>query len=402
MKPASAELEAILASGGPYIFADLYTFSLRNGLTLRYTSGDRDITHGGHLFRSGGEISGHALVTGGRMRCVRGLEVDTTEITIAPGVNDTVNGIPMLKAIRQGQFDRANLLKERAFFADMTSYGDTSPGTLIIFSGEVADATPSRTAAKLTIKSDIYLLNVSMPRAVYQASCSHTLGDTGCGVDRSAYAAASTVLTGSTAVSIVCDLAQAESYFDLGTVAFTSGANAGLSRSVKAYEPGSVTLTAPFPNTPDNGDAFTVLPGCGKIIPTLAHKVVDYVISAPRTVTIANLTEDMGVSLIGISTTVPGYTYEYGDDAGWHTGWMPPVTTKAPDVAMVKVSGAPVAGQYSLSGGTYTFSSANDGRSVKISCQYAADNTEAQCFAIYNNVSRFSGCPHIPVAETAT
>jgi len=424
MKPASAELEAILASGGPYIYADLYTFELRNGVTLRYTSGDRDITHDGNLFRAGGEISGYALVTGGRMRCVRGLEVDTTEITIAPGVNDTVNGIPLLTAIRQGQFDRANVRKERAFFASMASYGDTSPGTLIIFSGEVAEAVPSRTQAKLTVKSDVYLLNVSMPRKVYQASCPHTLGDSGCGVDRSAYAVTSTVLTGSTAVSIVCGLTQASGYFDLGTVAFTSGKNAGLSRSIKAYAPGAITLTAPFPNAPEVGDAFTVLPGCGKTIPTLASGTKSYTITGDRTTTVANLTADYGVTLIGLTSSItlsrgvyPQYDvaweffYESSISGRWYRistgetlslGATYTVNVKAPDTAMVKVSGTPASGQYSLTGKTYTFAAEDAGRQVVISFQYAASNTSAQCYAIYNNVSRFSGAPFIPVPETST
>jgi uncharacterized phage protein (TIGR02218 family) len=424
MKPASPELEAILASGGPYIFADLYTFELRNGVTLRYTSGDRDITHDGELFRSGGEISGYALVTGGRMRCVKGLEVDTTEISIAPGVNDTVNGIPMLKAIRQGQFDRAHVLKERAFFALMASYGDTSPGTLIIFSGEIADATPSRTEAKLTVKSDVYLLNVSMPRKVYQASCPHTLGDDGCGVDRSLYAVTSTTLTGSTAVSIVCGLAQASGHFDLGTVTFNSGANAGLSRSIKAYEPGSVTLTAPFPNVPEVGDAFTALPGCGKTIPVLASATQNYTISGSRTVTVANLTEDYGVTMAGLTYSAlypPGNypdldvywdTERWNPSTSWYGAWVaystgllasaPSYTAQYPSTAMVKASGTPGDGQYSLTGGVYTFSSANNGRQVSISYQYATENAGAQCYAIYNNVARFSGAPHIPVPETST
>jgi uncharacterized phage protein (TIGR02218 family) len=422
MKPASPALQAILASGGPYVYADLYTFTLRNGSVLRYTSGDRDITHDGNLFRCGGEISGYALVQGGRLRCVKGLEVDTTDITIVPGVNDTVNGVPLLVAIRQGQFDRANVLKQRAFFASMASYGDTSPGLLVIFSGEIAEAVPSRTQAKLTVKSDVYLLNVSMPRKVYQASCPHTLGDAGCGVDRTAFGDTSTALTGSTAVSIVCDLAQASSYFDLGTVAFTSGKNAGLSRSIKAYAPGTVTLTAPFPNMPAVGDAFTVLPGCGKTLPEFESGSQTYTIANPRTVTVSSLTADYGVTMKGLTYSdayAPGNYPDQGfywDSERWNGSgfgaWVsyssgeaipqPYGTSTYPDTAMIKVSGTPATGQYSLSGGVYTFSSADVGRQVVVSYQRATANATAQCYAIYNNVARFSGCPSIPVPETST
>jgi hypothetical protein len=69
---------------------------------------------------------------------------------------------------------------------------------------------------------------------------------------------------------------------------------------------------------------------------------------------------------------------------------------------MVKVGGTPTTGQYALSGGVYTFSSADIGRQVVVSYQRATANASAQCYAIYNNVARFSGAPCIPVPETST
>ena len=364
MKAASSALIALLASG-QYRYADLYTFTLRTGAVLRYTSADTDITLGGNLFRSGGEVSGYALVEGGRMRSVRGLEVDTTDITIAPGANDQVNGLGLLQAARQGLFDRAGVLKERAF---MASWGDTSAGTLIAFSGEVAEVSPSRTGIKLSVKSDIYLLNTNMPRAVYQTSCPHTFGDTGCGFVRSTLAATSTALAGSTAWSILCGLTQAADYFDLGTITFTAGVNAGVSRGVKLSAPGSVTTFSPFPNAPAVGDAFLITPGCDK---TYNNAVLQASIPSGLILSASSWTADAGV--VFAATNNP----------------------------LGKVASAPVAGQYSVDGsGNYTFAVADQGSVVVISYQ-STTGSPSGC-ARFANQARFKGCPFIPVPETAT
>jgi hypothetical protein len=213
-------------------------------------------------------------------------------------------------------------------------------------------------------------------------------------VDRTLYQATSTVLAGTTASVIACGLVQSDGYFDLGTVAFTSGKNAGLSRSIKSYAAGSVTLTAPFPNVPQVGDTFTALPGCGKTLPVLSTGSQTYTIANPRTVAIAYFAADFGVTLKGQTHTLTATDPDTGLDYSY--------TVTDPDTAMVKVTGTPSTGQYTVTGGTYGFSSADIGRNVVISYQYASGNQTAQCFAIYGNTARFSGCPDVPVPETST
>jgi uncharacterized phage protein (TIGR02218 family) len=326
MKPASPALVALLASD-QFVFADLYTFTLRGGLVLRYTSADIDVTYGGHVFKAGGELSGYSLVQGGRMRVVKGLEVDTTTITIAPGTRDRINGLPMLTAIRQGFFDRCAILKQRVF---MASWGDTSAGAIIIFSGEAADIKPGRTSCDITVKSDIYLLNVAMPRNVYQASCMHGFGDAGCGVNRANYAVSLAVA--STAVSttqtIYCPIPGAVDAYDGGTIAFTSGVNAGLSRSIHVSSPGFIQTYSAFPNAPAAGDMMTVTPGCDKTMPSFGStSVTQYlftlVAAAP------GWAADLGVTMTIPGTTTPGYWKTLGGDGSpyWvsdalYGGWV--------------------------------------------------------------------------------
>ena len=71
---------------------------------------------------------------------------------------------------------------------------------------------------------------------------------------------------------INCNLTQNSAYFDLGTISYTSGTNAGLSRSVRSYTVGAVVPSLPFPAAPALGDLFTIKPGCDKKSATCTTK----------------------------------------------------------------------------------------------------------------------------------
>jgi uncharacterized phage protein (TIGR02218 family) len=71
-----------------------------------------------------------------------------------------------------------------------------------------------------------------------------------------------------TSTSSVRDSTRAEAadYFAAGTIAFTSGANAGLkAREIKSHAAnGTVEVFEPFHFLPAVGDAYTLIPGCRK------------------------------------------------------------------------------------------------------------------------------------------
>jgi uncharacterized phage protein (TIGR02218 family) len=161
------------------------------------------------------------------------------------------------------------VLVERAI---MATFGDTSAGTVHIFQGRVSTAKPSRTEVALTINSDIELLNIQIPRNTYQPGCRHTLFDGGCTLSKAAYAVSGTVNSGSSVSAILSSLSQATDYFTLGTITFTSGANAGTSRTIKWFGGGSFALTQPLLFAPVAGDTFTAYPGCDKQMTTCASK----------------------------------------------------------------------------------------------------------------------------------
>lgn len=117
----------------------------------------------------------------------------------------------------------------------------------------------------MAVKSELETLDVQMPHNLYMATCIHTLYDDGCGLVAASFTVTGNVTSGATASSVSCNLAQADGYFDLGVIRFTSGANAGLTRSIKSYTAGVIVPVMPFPYTPAPADLFTARPGCDKL-----------------------------------------------------------------------------------------------------------------------------------------
>jgi uncharacterized phage protein (TIGR02218 family) len=255
MKTASPELIALLNSGQQFKMADCYTFTLASGAVLRYTSWDERVTYGGHVFAIDGPI-----ITRGRVRTVLGVEVATLDLVIAAGPQHLVEGLTFLQASAAGSFDGAVVQLDRVFFSEAGAV----VGGFIHFLGEVGPIDPSRTQVEMTVNSYTHRLNAMFPRNVYQPSCMHSVFNARCGLNRVDWAVASTVVS-ATRTSIVCGLAQAAGYFDLGTVAITGGPLNGSRRTVKRYTPGSFELLNPLPSTPGVGVSFTAYPGCARL-----------------------------------------------------------------------------------------------------------------------------------------
>lgn len=255
MRSASNALTEHLNSGQQFLVADLYTFTLVGGFVARYTGAEGSLTVGGNTF-DGGSL----IITRSRTRTVIGVEVDTLDLTIEALSTHLLNGTSWLQAMRGGALDGASVKLERLF---MPTWGDTSLGTLLLFAGRVADMEVGRFSARLRVNSDLELLNVQMPRNLYQPGCLNTLFDGACGLTKSAFGIAGTV-TSATLTQINCGLAQVAGYFDLGTITFNSGANVGVSRAVKQYQPGVFGLALPLLAAPAAGDTFTAYSGCNK------------------------------------------------------------------------------------------------------------------------------------------
>ncbi len=268
MRPAPPALVAALAAAraahdAPLLMADCYTLTLRSGTVLTLTNADVPVTLGGTTF-----LANSLLIDGLAFKCALGLDVDEQQVTLAARPTDTIGGVPALTAIHRGALDGCTLRRERAF---LTSWSAPPLGSIVLFQGRVTsiDAV-GRTSATVTVASDLVLLDIDMPRNLYQPTCVHALYDSGCGLQKSAWGSAGTVAAGTGATQIVW--AGADPKFAQGTLTFTSGVLAGQSVGVKAASAGALALAYPLAAVPAVGDGFTAYPGCDRTQATCAAK----------------------------------------------------------------------------------------------------------------------------------
>jgi len=267
-KPASPELVTLIA-GRVFYRADLYTIVLTSGQTLRYTSGDQDITANGFLYSSGGQVGPYFDLQGAKaqLHYKVGTEVDTLTFGVIPG-GATVGTTPFLQAIHDGLFDGALISMERAYMP-ITAYGDTSRGTILTFVGRAAEIDAGRSTAEFNVSSHLELLNTQMPRNLVQPGCVNNLGDATCTVSLNSYKTTGTVSSGTTIQTVNATLVGSFSAgtFDYGTITFTSGVNNGLTFDVKTCvfgSPNVITLLGFMAQAPGVGDAFNLFYGCDK------------------------------------------------------------------------------------------------------------------------------------------
>ncbi len=146
-------------------------------------------------------------------------------------------------------------MRDRVFFSDRI--GGTAIGSVLLFKGRLGTVDQiGRTSAKLTVNSDLVLLDIDMPRNVYQPTCLHTLYDSGCTLVKNAFGTNGTVGSGSTAS--VINWSGASANFQQGSITFTSGVNAGVTANVELRRSPATSLTLGYPlqSPPAPGDAL--------------------------------------------------------------------------------------------------------------------------------------------------
>lgn len=274
MKTTSGALTTFLENTTQFVRADLYSFALNGGTTvLRYCSCSIPIRAAIYV---AGTLTGPFTWNVGPpiedqgVQSARGTGGASVDINIYGGNSEfLVGGVDILDFLENFGLDGASARIDRVFAADWSAMFTSGPvGGFCRFSGLVSEVKElGQTQAVVTVKSPMALLATPFPADVFQTSCLNVFGDSNCGVDIAPLTVTGAVSTGSvTATQTVfgSNLTQADSYFTLGDVTFTSGANAGESRSAKSYlnSHGEITLTSPLPAAPANGDTFTVSPGC--------------------------------------------------------------------------------------------------------------------------------------------
>jgi uncharacterized phage protein (TIGR02218 family) len=261
VKQASSALQSFLASARGQLdmviaFADCFTFTLTSGAVLTYTNADVPVTYQGKQFLANGP-----LVDGLKYRGSVGLNVDRQEVTIAAKPGDyAVAGAMFIASLGAGLFDGAQVQRDRVFFSDVI--GGTLVDGVTLFFGRVSTGDEiGRTKGKITVANELVLLDLPMPRNIYAPMCLHVLYDTGCGLAAATFGTTGAVAGGSTQTLI--NFAGAVAQHAQGKLIFQTGANAGLSFTVKSVVAGtSLTLAYQTPFTPAAGDGFAVYYGC--------------------------------------------------------------------------------------------------------------------------------------------
>lgn len=283
---SAGALAALLNSRAPLNKADLYTLTLQGGTVLRWSGSDVAITGNSQTWALGPGLRRS------RVRFTVGLAVDSLQVTLTDILGTTINGTPLIPFIRAGGLNNARLQLDRCFWG----VGATAPvGALLWFTGRVAEVPMvDRYEAQLVIKSATELLDVMVPRDVYQPGCLNTVYDAPCGLSRTSFTVTGSASSASTADRTTFNhgLAQAAGYFDLGVVRMTSGPNNGISRTVKKHTSGTIAVMPPWPLAVANGDSFSIYPGCDKQQATCSSKFSNLArfrgqpyIPAPETVT---------------------------------------------------------------------------------------------------------------------
>ncbi|MEI8032785.1 MAG: DUF2163 domain-containing protein [Chlorobiaceae bacterium] len=260
MKPATTELLELLASNRQFACCDLFTIVRQNGDTMRLTTSDVPIYWNDSVFSCYG-----VQPSGVRYRIVTGLEADEQTLMLSCDRAVVIDDKPFLDAVQSGALDGARVKRERAYMESWTMQtpsGAQPVGCITLFTGFVSSIDSlTRTSAEFRVKSDLALLDVSMPRNTWQASCTHTLYDSGCGLDRASWGSGGTAEAGST--DFIVNWSGATSgYFWNGVVSFTSGLNTGLRRTIKNSNGYQLFLAYTLPFAVAEGDTFVAYPGC--------------------------------------------------------------------------------------------------------------------------------------------
>lgn len=271
---------------------DLWTITLADGTVLRYSSADWQCTINGTTWTPGPGIMRD------KVQQTIGVSVDSMQLTIYDDGTTLVGTVPLLQAIARRVMDGATVALERAFFEDSSDVtwvtgmgvpvhwvagstpatwstaGPNCRGVVPVFYGRWGAARVTRTSARVEVRSHAELLDVMVPGDVYQPGCRNTVFDAQCTLSAAAYTVAGvTSGAGDATLRIITStsaavIAKPTAWADLGVLAFTSGLNAGMSRTVRTHvlAAGTATVTAvsPFPYAIAPGDGFTLRAGCDK------------------------------------------------------------------------------------------------------------------------------------------
>ncbi len=247
--------------------ANCYLLQLATGSQIACTDQDYPVTLNGVTY-----VANFLQVSGLKFKCAIGLDPDEQRITVAAKPTDLIGGVPALAAISKGVLDGCAISRFLVFFDGPPVNGKQSPiiGSVLLFKGRVGKVdSVGRTRAKITVNSDLVLLDLDMPKNLYAPGCQHVLYDRGCTLNAANFATAGSV---EAADNATLTWSGSNSNYAQGKLVFTSGINNGLAFTVKAAGGGALNLAYPMEDVPAVGDTFIVYFGCDHSMGTCRNK----------------------------------------------------------------------------------------------------------------------------------
>lgn len=252
-----------------FIYAECFTITPIVGSPLRYTNAQKDVTVvpvGGGPARVTYKAA-DLLITGLRYKTGIGIEVDEQNVTLAyDGSNETAYqaALSWPQALLQGRLDGATIQRDRFFAA---RWGSPWVAGTPMFKGLVSNMTKvGRQSAELSVKSNLVLLNIQMPKDLWQPQCKNRWGDqAGCVLDRTAFQVNTTV-GGPSPTRTWLPWAGATSSFEMGTARIASTDAVTRIRTILKVEPGvGVHLIYPLDFDPVIGTDVAYQPNCRRL-----------------------------------------------------------------------------------------------------------------------------------------
>lgn len=216
---------------------------------FRYTDLSSDVWYQGKRYRSDPGITISAI----RNSVDGGFQTATVTLPLNP------DGITEL-GVRSGDYDAAT------FAIELLHYDRPELGTMTLFSGTIEQAqTTDRGRADFDVKGTTSGAGAGSLTEVYTERCRNRFGDTRCKVDTVPLRVAFTVdNAGAAPARFGTSAAQAKpaAYWDLGTVRWLTGANAGRVQAVVTTSGDQVLLSDVPGHDIQVGDTGLLVPGC--------------------------------------------------------------------------------------------------------------------------------------------
>lgn len=261
-----SDVEALMASR-QFVYSECYTISPIAGSPILLTSSQNDVNVVPIVGGPGRVtyISKQVILKGLRFKSGIGVQVDEQSIEMNYGAAPVYqSAISWPEALLLGRLDGATVRRDRFFAPD---YGNGNPNPYIggqqMFAGRISSLdSVGRTSASLKVKSDLVLLNVDVPRDLWQPQCKNSWGDgAGCDLDQSDFAVQTVV--GAAPTRTIIPWAGIDDSFVMGKMYIEGGDNVTRIRTILNVTAGvSAEIIYPLDFDPIAGQNVVFYPNC--------------------------------------------------------------------------------------------------------------------------------------------